>query len=79
MANIPSSPILVTLMLEALRSSKTLVLTRATRYNNPEDGILHSLCCENLKSYSDDTTITTLLSSLTPCVSELMPPAIECE
>jgi hypothetical protein len=30
---VPSSPILVTLMMEALRSSETSVLTRATRRN----------------------------------------------
>jgi thiazole synthase ThiGH ThiG subunit len=49
---VPSSPILVTLMKEAIRSSETPVITTATRRNMPKDGIRHSLRREDLKSYS---------------------------
>jgi hypothetical protein len=51
-ANVVSvSPILVTLVMEALSSSETSILTRAIPRNFPEDGILHSHRRENLKSY----------------------------
>jgi hypothetical protein len=38
---VPSSQILFTLMMEAILSSETLVFTRATRRNIPQDGIPH--------------------------------------
>jgi hypothetical protein len=40
---IPSSPILVTLMIEAMHSSETSGLTRVTRRNMPEDVVLQSM------------------------------------
>jgi hypothetical protein len=51
-ANVPSSPILVTLMMEETIFSETSVLTRATQHNIPEDGIPHSHRRRNLKSHN---------------------------
>jgi hypothetical protein len=40
---VPTSPVLLTLMMGALYSSETLALTRTTRSNIPEDGIVFVL------------------------------------
>jgi UDP-N-acetylglucosamine 2-epimerase len=48
---VPGSLFLFTLMMEAIHSSETSVLTRTTRSHIAENGILHSHRRENLKSY----------------------------
>jgi hypothetical protein len=49
-ANVPSSPILFTLMMEALRPSETSVLPRKTLRCIPKDGIFRSHRREKLRS-----------------------------
>jgi hypothetical protein len=49
---VPRSPILLILIIKAVLSSETSVLTRATQRNIPEYAFLHSHRSENLKSYT---------------------------
>jgi hypothetical protein len=49
--DVPSLPILVTLIMEAINSSETSVLTRAPRRNIPEDDILRIPYFHNFLSF----------------------------
>jgi hypothetical protein len=70
---IPSSQILVTLMMEAIRSSETFVLTRGARRNISEVGILlermmFDKCCKKLIAMlSDNKYYSQLLPLLRLC------------
>jgi hypothetical protein len=44
---VPSLPVLVTLMMEAILSPETSVLIRATRRHIPEDGIMQFISIHN--------------------------------
>jgi hypothetical protein len=64
LASVASAPNLVTLMMEAIISSETSVLTRATERHILEGGILHSHRCENLKSCTIISNIYTVACSM---------------
>jgi hypothetical protein len=68
-ANVPSSPILVTLMMEAILSSETSFRTTSTLRNVPEDSILHSHRRENLRF----TILLIIAYFLLVCTAKLQP------
>jgi hypothetical protein len=69
---VPSSTILVTLIKEAIGSSETPVLTRATQPNIPENSNLHSHRRENLKSYTTSGCLSASFSNIKFSLTRLL-------
>jgi hypothetical protein len=69
---VPSSLILVTLMMEVICSSETLLLTRAIRHNISEDSIFQNeklvskLCFDHVLKSSNLPVEVSLLSMVVP-------------
>jgi hypothetical protein len=54
---VPSSLILFTLMMEAIHSSETSILTGATQHHSQEDGILHCYSVDQILEYRLQTSV----------------------
>jgi hypothetical protein len=67
---VPSSPILVTLMMEALSFSETAILTRAKRRKIPEDAILHVYLCSWYSFLLEAELVPNILSRPRPFLSQ---------
>jgi hypothetical protein len=68
---VSSSPILVTLPMEAVLSSETPVLTMVIRCNIPDDSILHSDRRGNIRSYLPNLCSHTISLGLTHHLKEM--------
>jgi hypothetical protein len=67
---VPSSPILFTLMMEAICSSETSVLLRSIRHHIQEDGFVYSIAANPLQpsTFTPDVSLPNLLRSYAGCI-----------